>query len=109
MVLPVLHGLARRNPGAALRLLTHAPGDALVRADPAVAEVRRAERGQERAAVPGRAGPVPAGPRRQHHPLRRHRGRDQELAARVRRRTCGAPAARQPVTDRYLRILATST
>ena len=51
MVLPVVHALARRNPGAALRLLTHAPGDALVRADPAVTEIRRAERGRERAAV----------------------------------------------------------
>jgi ADP-heptose:LPS heptosyltransferase len=39
MVLPVVHGLARRNPGARLRVLTHEPGAALVRGDPAVAEV----------------------------------------------------------------------
>jgi ADP-heptose:LPS heptosyltransferase len=51
MVLPVVHALARRHPGAALRLLTHAPGDELVTADPAVTEVRRAERGREPDAV----------------------------------------------------------
>ncbi|MCO1656183.1 glycosyltransferase family 9 protein [Pseudonocardia humida] len=51
MALPVVHALARRNPGAALRVLTHAPGDALLRHDPAVTGVRTAEKGRERAAV----------------------------------------------------------
>jgi ADP-heptose:LPS heptosyltransferase len=51
MVLPVVHALARRHPGALLRVLTHAPGDALLRCDPAVSEVRRAPKGGERAAV----------------------------------------------------------
>ena len=36
MVLPVVHGLARRNPGARLRVLTDEPGADLVRGDPAV-------------------------------------------------------------------------
>jgi ADP-heptose:LPS heptosyltransferase len=40
-----------RHPDAALRVLTHGPGDALLRHDPAVAEVRTAEKGRERAAV----------------------------------------------------------
>jgi ADP-heptose:LPS heptosyltransferase len=51
MALPVVHALHRRHPGAQLRVLTHAPGDALLRHDPAVAAVTRAARGRERAAV----------------------------------------------------------
>ncbi|MEV4463529.1 glycosyltransferase family 9 protein [Micromonospora echinofusca] len=54
MLLPAVHGLARRNPGARLRLLTHDPGADLVRADPAVAEVRTPRHGRpgaEREAV----------------------------------------------------------
>ena len=54
MVLPVVHALARRNPGAALRVLTDDPGADLVRGDPAVTEVRTPRRGRpgcEREAV----------------------------------------------------------
>ncbi|MER7474398.1 glycosyltransferase family 9 protein [Micromonospora sp. NPDC000018] len=54
MLLPAVHGLARRNPGARLRVLTHDPGAELVRADPAVAEVRTPRHGRpgaEREAV----------------------------------------------------------
>ena len=51
MVLPVVHALHRRHPGAQLRVLTHAPGDELLRHDPAVTAVTCAERGRERAAV----------------------------------------------------------
>ncbi|MFG3715974.1 glycosyltransferase family 9 protein [Micromonospora sp. NPDC047730] len=54
MLLPAVHGLARRNPGARLRVLTHYPGAELVRADPAVAEVRTPRHGRpgaEREAV----------------------------------------------------------
>lgn len=51
MALPVVHGLAERFPGAALRVLTHDPGATLLDSDPAVAEVLRAEKGRERAAV----------------------------------------------------------
>jgi ADP-heptose:LPS heptosyltransferase len=54
MVLPAVHALARRNPGAALRVLTDDPGAGLVRGDPAVTEVltpRRGRPGAERRAV----------------------------------------------------------
>ena len=51
MVLPVIHALHRRHPDAQLRVLTHQPGDALLRHDPAVTVVAHAERGRERAAV----------------------------------------------------------
>jgi ADP-heptose:LPS heptosyltransferase len=51
MALPVVHALHRHHPGAQLRVLTHAPGDVLLRHDPAVTAVSRAERGRERAAV----------------------------------------------------------
>ncbi|WP_345378300.1 glycosyltransferase family 9 protein [Pseudonocardia yuanmonensis] len=51
MALPVVHGLAERFPGAALRVLTHDPGATLLDTDPAVTEVLRAEKGREREAV----------------------------------------------------------
>ena len=51
MVLPVIHALHRRHPDARLRVLTHQPGDVLLQHDPAVTAVVRAERGRERAAV----------------------------------------------------------
>src|SRR6185312_6000245 len=51
MLLPSIHALARRHPRAAVRVLTHAPGSVLLAADPAVVEVRTAEKGDERAAV----------------------------------------------------------
>ncbi|MEU6407383.1 glycosyltransferase family 9 protein [Microbispora sp. NPDC046933] len=54
MLLPVVHGLARRNPGASLRVLTHEPGAALLRGDPAVTRVltpRHDGAGAEREAV----------------------------------------------------------
>jgi ADP-heptose:LPS heptosyltransferase len=51
MALPVVHALHSRHPRADLHVLTHAPGDALLQHDPAVTEVVRARRGRERAAV----------------------------------------------------------
>nr|WP_256863390.1 hypothetical protein [Microbispora sp. GKU 823] len=54
MLLPVVHGLARRNPGGSLRVLTHEPGAALLRGDPAVTRVltpRHGGAGAEREAV----------------------------------------------------------
>jgi ADP-heptose:LPS heptosyltransferase len=54
MVLPVIHGLARRNPGARLRVVTHEPGAELLRGDPAVSGVRTPDHdgpGAERQAV----------------------------------------------------------
>ena len=49
MVLPAVHALARRH--GPVRVLTHAPGDALLATDPAVSGSARAERGRELAAV----------------------------------------------------------
>jgi ADP-heptose:LPS heptosyltransferase len=54
MVLPVIHGLARRYPDAALRVLTHEPGAELLHGDPAVTDVytpRAGYPGAEREAV----------------------------------------------------------
>lgn len=51
MVLPAVHALHRAHPGAALRVLTHAPGADLLRSDPAVTQVRLARKHRERAAV----------------------------------------------------------
>jgi ADP-heptose:LPS heptosyltransferase len=54
MLLPVVHGLARANPGGSLRVLTHEPGAALLRGDPAVTRVltpRHGGAGAEREAV----------------------------------------------------------
>ena len=51
MLLPSLRGLARRHPGAAVRVLTHAPGATLLDPDPDVAEVRAVRKGGERTAV----------------------------------------------------------
>ncbi|WP_433499772.1 glycosyltransferase family 9 protein [Sphaerimonospora sp. CA-214678] len=54
MILPVVHALARRNPGASLRVLTHDPGADLVRGDPSVTEVHTPAHGRpgaEREAV----------------------------------------------------------
>jgi ADP-heptose:LPS heptosyltransferase len=45
MVLPAIHGLARRNPGARLRVITHEPGAELLRGDPSVFEVRTPDHG----------------------------------------------------------------
>ena len=106
MVLSVVHALARRHPDARLRVLTHAPGDALVRTDPAVTEVRRAEPGGERAAVRDELD-------RSRPDLvvctTRHSGIPAEIAARGLRSVTDLwrrPPPDQPVTTRYLRILA---
>ncbi|MEV5412154.1 glycosyltransferase family 9 protein [Thermopolyspora sp. NPDC052614] len=50
----MVHGLARNNPGARIRVLTHEPGAELVRGDPAVTEIRTPPHGRpgaEREAV----------------------------------------------------------
>ena len=105
MVLPVVHGLARRNPGARLRVLTDEPGADLVRGDPAVSEVHTP--------VAGEGSPAA---------VRRVLARRPDLAV-TTTRADGIPALleaaagravtdlwRRPpagelVTDRYLRIL----
>jgi ADP-heptose:LPS heptosyltransferase len=54
MVLPSVHALARSHAGAGVTVLTFAPGDRLLAADPHVAEVVAVDRGPDgtaRAAV----------------------------------------------------------
>ncbi|MEK6440732.1 glycosyltransferase family 9 protein [Pseudonocardia sp. T1-2H] len=106
MVLPVIHALARRNPGAALRVLTHAPGDVLVESDPAVTEVVRAEKGDERAAVAAELD-------RRRPALvvstTRHSGIPEEIGSRGVRSVTNLwrnPPPDEQVSHRYLRILA---
>ncbi|HZG92825.1 MAG TPA: glycosyltransferase family 9 protein [Pseudonocardia sp.] len=106
MVLPVVHALARRHPDAALRVLTHGPGDALLRHDPAVTEVRTAEKGRERAAV------VTELDRRRPDLVvstTRYDGIPAEIEHRVPRSVTNLwrdPPPDEPVSRRYLRILA---
>ncbi|WP_214401140.1 glycosyltransferase family 9 protein [Pseudonocardia lacus] len=106
MVLPSVHALARRNPGAALRVLTHAPGDALLRTDPAVSEVVRAAKGHERAAV------VAELDRRRPDLVvctTRYDGIAEEIESRGMRSVTDLwrrPPADEPVARRYWRILA---
>lgn len=104
MVLPAVHALARRH--APVRVLTHAPGDALLRHDPAVAAVEVADRGDERRAV------VAALDR--HDPdlvvtTTRYGGIAEEIESRRVRCVTNLwrdPPASERVGDRYLRILA---
>jgi ADP-heptose:LPS heptosyltransferase len=106
MALPVVHALHRRHPGAQLRVLTHAPGDALLRHDPAVAAVTRAPRGRERAAVLAELD--------RWHPhlavtTTRYDGIADAIEEQVPRSVTNlwrSPPADEPVTARYLRILA---
>ncbi|HEV7898220.1 MAG TPA: glycosyltransferase family 9 protein [Planosporangium sp.] len=108
MVLPAVHALARRNRGAALRVLTDEPGADLVRGDPAVTEVltpRRGRPGAERRAV---AEALTARRPDLAITTARYDGIPDLLA------TCGArcvtdlwrrPPPDERVGDRYLRIL----
>jgi ADP-heptose:LPS heptosyltransferase len=106
MVLPVVHALARRNPGARLRVLTHSPGDTLLRTDPAVTEVLCAQRGGEHAAVAAELD------RRRPDLVvstTRYDGIAGEIESRGVRCVTNLwrnPPSDQPVTERYLGILA---
>jgi len=51
MALPVINALHRRHPEARLRVLTHPPGDVLLRHDPAALRAHDGGDGRERAAV----------------------------------------------------------
>jgi ADP-heptose:LPS heptosyltransferase len=106
IALPVVHALHRHHPGAALRVLTHAPGDVLLHHDPAVTAVVRAERGRERAAVLAELD-------RWRPDLvvttTRYDGIGEaieELAPHSVTNLWRDPPADEPVTARYLRILA---
>jgi ADP-heptose:LPS heptosyltransferase len=106
MALPIVHALHRRHPNADLRVLTHAPGDVLLDNDPAVASVVRADRGSERAAVLAeldcwRPDLVVS--------TTRYDGIGdaiEELAPRSVANLWRDPPPWEPVTARYLRILA---
>jgi ADP-heptose:LPS heptosyltransferase len=106
MALPVVHALHRRHPGAELRVLTHVPGDALLDHDPAVATTVRAERGRERAAVLAeldRWRPDLA------VTTTRYDGIGEaidDLAPRAVTNLWRTPPPDEPVSARYLRILA---
>jgi ADP-heptose:LPS heptosyltransferase len=106
MVLPAVHALRRRNPGAALRVLTHAPGDELLRSDPAVTEVVRARKHHERAAVLAELD------RRRPDLVvttTRYDGIAEEIESRGMRSVTNLwrhPPPDQPVGRRYLAILA---
>jgi len=106
MLLPSIHALARRHPRAAVRVLTHAPGSVLLAADPAVVEVRTAEKGDERAAV------VAELERRRFDLVvstTRYDGIPAEIERRVLRSVTDLwrrPPPDELVSRRYLRILA---
>ncbi|MDT7573723.1 MAG: hypothetical protein QOH17_56 [Pseudonocardiales bacterium] len=106
MLLPSVHALARHHPRAAVRVLTHAPGAVLLDTDPAVAEVRTAPKGGERAAV------VAELERRLPDLVvstTRYDGIPAEIERRVRRSVTDLwrkPPADELVSRRYFRILA---
>jgi ADP-heptose:LPS heptosyltransferase len=103
MVLPAVHALARRH--GPVRVLTHGPGDALLASDPAVAAVRRAERGREREAVEAE---LDRGPDLVVSTTD-HSGIGAAIRARAPRSVTNLwrrPPPDQPVGRRYLQILA---
>jgi len=105
MLLPSLRGLARRHPGAAVRVLTHAPGATLLDPDPDVAEVRAVRKGGERAAVVAEL-------ERRPPDLVVSTTRYDGIAEEIERRVPGSvtdlwrrPPPDEPVARRYHRIL----
>ena len=107
MLLPSIHALARSHVGAAVRVLTHAPGSVLLAADPAVAEVRTARKGHERAAVVAEL-------ERRRYDLVVSTTRYDHIPAEIERRVPRSvtdlwrrPPPDELVSRRYLRILTT--
>jgi ADP-heptose:LPS heptosyltransferase len=106
MALPVVHALHRRHVRADLHVLTHAPGDVLLHHDPAVTEVVRAERGRERAAVLAeldRWRPDLVVTTTRYDGIAEA---IEDLAPRSVTNLWRSPPPDEPVTARYLRILA---
>ncbi len=106
MLLPSLRGLARRHPGAAVRVLTHAPGATLLDPDPDVAEVRAVRKGGERAAV---VAELERRPPDLVVSTTRYDGIAEEIERRVPRSVTDLwrrPPPDEPVAHRYHRILA---
>jgi Glycosyltransferase family 9 (heptosyltransferase) len=106
MLLPSLRGLARGHPGAAVRVLTHAPGATLLDPDPDVAEVRAVRKGGERAAV---VAELERRPPDLVVSTTRYDGIAEEIERRVPRSVTDLwrrPPPDEPVAHRYHRILA---
>jgi hypothetical protein len=106
MLLPSLRGLARRHPGAAVRVLTHAPGATLLDPDPDVAEVRAVRKGGERTAV---VAELERRPPDLVVSTTRYDGIAEEIERRVPRSVTDLwrrPPPDEPVAHRYHRILA---
>ena len=106
MLLPSLRGLARTHPGAAVRVLTHAPGATLLDPDPDVAEVRAVRKGGERAAV---VAELERRPPDLVVSTTRYDGIAEEIERRVPRSVTDLwrrPPPDEPVAHRYHRILA---
>ncbi|MEH0974682.1 glycosyltransferase family 9 protein [Micromonospora sp. CPCC 205546] len=108
MLLPAVHGLARRNPGARLRVLTHAPGADLLRDDPAVAEVRTPRHGRPGAEREAVLEALAATRPDLAVATTRYDGIPELLEAGAGRAVTNLwrdPPPQQPVGDRYLEIL----
>ncbi|HEX5595928.1 MAG TPA: glycosyltransferase family 9 protein [Micromonosporaceae bacterium] len=108
LVLPVVHGLARRNPGATLRVLTHEPGAELIRGDSAVAEVRTPRHGRAGAEREAVREVLAEQPPTLAVTTTRYDGIPELLAesgARCVTDLWRGPPPDEPVGERYLRIL----
>lgn len=108
MLLPVVHGLARRYPDAQLRVLTHEPGAELLRGDPTVAQVRVPRHGRPGAESEAVAEALAAHPPDLAVTTTRYGGIPELLEASGARCVTDLwrdPPADEPVGRRYLRIL----
>ncbi|MFI7038778.1 glycosyltransferase family 9 protein [Microbispora rosea] len=108
MLLPVVHGLARANPGGSLRVLTHEPGAALLRGDPAVTRVLTPRHGGAGAAREAVAEALAARRPDLAVTSTRYDGIPDLLAASGARCVTDLwrrPPPDEPVGERYLRIL----
>jgi ADP-heptose:LPS heptosyltransferase len=106
LVLPSIHALARRFPHAALRVVTLAPGDGLLAADPAVTSVTVADADDPAAGLAAHLGRHPAD---LAVSTTMHSGIVELLEARVPHAVTNLwrrPPADEPVERRFLRLLA---
>lgn len=108
MVLPVIHGLAAANPGADLRVVTHAPGSDLLRTDPAVSRVHVPQHSRPGAEHEAVAAALVARRPDLAVTTTRYDGIPDLLRAGAGRAVTDLwrrPPAGEPVTGRYLQIL----
>jgi ADP-heptose:LPS heptosyltransferase len=109
LALPAVHALARAHPGAAVRVLTFAPGAALLAADPLVTSVIGTADHRDGAPRRAVAAQLDRCPPDLAVSTTCYDGIDRLLAARVPRAVTNlwrTPPADQPVTDRFLALLA---